>query len=287
MKRLAAALLLLFAFTGAAAADSPVPHPALWKVQGKACTVYLFGSVHILSPSLVWRDARVDEAIAKADSFFFETSLDTDAIKSYIAAKGSLPPGQSLRTLLPPDAQKNLDDDFAALGVPEAAIDTRRPWLATLAMIGIKYAKGGAPSGADIAILADAKARNKPLRYFETPEQQLALLAPDDPKVELQSFEMFLKDFKKDESDIGRLVDAWVRGDEQRLAQLLLKELEKYPDTRKVIFDDRNMAWAKTLEGVLDHESGTVFVTVGAGHLLTANGVPALLSRDGYTVTTL
>ena len=36
----------------------------------------------------------------------------------------------------------------------------------------------------------------KKLRYFETIEQQMALIAPDDRKLELESFESFLKGFK-------------------------------------------------------------------------------------------
>jgi len=287
MKRIAAALILLLAFLGPSAAGD-APHPALWKVAGKHCTVYLFGSVHILSPALVWRDARVDAAIASADTFFFETDIDSDAVKAFVAAKGSLPAGQSLRAILPPDAQKNLDDDVAALGMSEAALDTSRPWLATIAMIGVKSIKDGVPpTGVDVNILAEARERKKPLRYFETVEQQFALIAPDDPKVELQSLEIFLKDFKNGDADVGPLVDAWIAGDEQRLAGLLMKGFDKYPAIRKAVFDDRNRAWIKTLESVLENETGTFFVTVGAGHLLTTNGVPALLSRDGYTVVTL
>jgi uncharacterized protein YbaP (TraB family) len=29
--------------------------PALWKVQGPKATIYLFGTVHVLKPDVVWR----------------------------------------------------------------------------------------------------------------------------------------------------------------------------------------------------------------------------------------
>jgi uncharacterized protein len=287
MIRVFLALAALLVLGRAQAADDMVPaHPSLWTVHGKHCTVFLFGSIHLLSPKIAWRDARIDTAIHSADTFFFETALDADKVKQIVAAKGSLPQGQSLRALLPPQSQKDLDDDMASLGVPEAGIDARRPWLATLALTAIKYAKDGLSptAGVDVAIMGEAQTRGKPLRYLETIEQQMALLAPDDPKLELEAFEAFLKDFKTEQDDIAALTDAWAAGDQKKLDTLITGELVKYPAAKKALFDDRNAAWEKTLRTVLDKESGTFLVTVGAGHLLGDTGVPALLRRDGYVV---
>ena len=281
MRRLFTAFLVVLAFSGAVAA----PRPALWKVTGKHSTVYLFGSVHILSPTLQWRDARVGRAIDAADSFFFETALDTGPIQKAVAENGSLPAGQSLRAMLPPDAQKDLDDDFADLGVPEPLFDTRRPWLVTTAMITLKAAPPGThPAGVDVSIMADARSRGKPLRYFETMEEQLALIVPRDPDAELKEFVTFLKEFRHQDADMAGLMDAWARGDDPALTRLVMKDYDTNPQARKTLFDDRNARWVETLKGVLDTETGTVLVTVGAGHLLGAQGVPALLKRDGYKV---
>ena len=286
MRRLLAAVLAMLALTGTGAATGL--RPALWKVTGKQATVYLFGSVHVLSPKLDWRDARIGNAIDAADAFYFETSLDKAGIQKYVAELGALPPGQSLRASLPPDSQKDLDEDFAALGIREAALDTRRPWLVEATMVALKAApRGTTPTGVDVSILADANARGKPVRYFETQEQQLALLVPSDPAIELKAFETFLKDFRHEDEDMAQLVGAWMHGDEARLGALIAKEYEKDPKARAAMFDDRNRAWTKTLEGVLDGETGTFFVTVGAGHLATERGVPALLKRDGYKVEKL
>ena len=284
MRRFLTAFLLAFACAGAAAA----PHPALWKVTGKHSTVYLFGAVHILSPTLQWRDARIGRAIDKADSFFFETALDKAPMLKYVAEKGSLPEGQSLRALLPPDSQKDLDDDFDALGAPEKLFDKRRPWLVTTAMIALKAAPlGTQPTGVDVSIMADANSRGKPLRYFETMEEQLALIVPDDPQAELKDFEIFLKAFRHQGTEMAGLVDAWSRGDDALLTKLVMKGYDKDPQARKILFDDRNARWLTTLEGVLDNEDGTVLVTVGAGHLLGEHGVPALLRAAGYEVERL
>jgi uncharacterized protein YbaP (TraB family) len=286
MRRLLTAILVTLAFVGGQAA--PAPHPALWKVTGRHSTIYLFGSVHILSPTLQWRDARIGRAIDAADSFFFETALDKAPIQKYVAERGSLPAGQSLRALLPPESQKDLDDDFTTLGVPEKSFDTRRPWLATLAMITLKASPAGTPpTGVDVSVMADANSRGKPLRYFETMEEQLALIVPDDPEAELKDFETFLQTFSHQDADMASLMEAWSRGDDAALARLVMKDFDKNPQARKVLFDDRNARWVTALKSVLDSESGTVLVTVGAGHLLGEHGVPALLRAAGYKVERL
>ncbi|HEY4942312.1 MAG TPA: TraB/GumN family protein [Rhizomicrobium sp.] len=289
MKPILVAFLLILGAAGASGAEqAKPPHPAIWKVQGRNSTLYLLGSVHLLSANAAWRDARIDSAIDAADTFYFEAPLEMDATKRFIAAEGSLPPGQSLRASLPPDFQRELDEDLASLAIPEANVDGRRPWLAMVLMLGLQFRQAGLSStGVDVALMAEANARGKPLRYFETPEQQLALFALDDPKLELENFESFLQDFKGETADIAPMMNAWAAGDQKKLEAMLMKDYAQHPALRKAMFDDRNRAWATTLKDVLDTQSGTFLITVGAGHLVGEGGVPALLRRAGYRVTEL
>ena len=66
MRALLLALALLFGAGNAAA------EPALWKVQGPNATIYLFGTVHVLKPAVVWRSAKIDAAIKAADTLWLE-----------------------------------------------------------------------------------------------------------------------------------------------------------------------------------------------------------------------
>jgi uncharacterized protein YbaP (TraB family) len=259
-------------------------HPALWTVHGKKSTVYLFGSIHLLPPNLTWRDERVDKAIRSADTFVFETKLDSDAAKKYLAANGSLPAGQSLKALLPSASQDDLEADMASVNLPEARFDTRRPWVVSVLLETVRATEMGASptSGVDFTIVSDAAARGKPIRYFETFEQQMALLAPADPALELKTFEAFLKDFRTEGNMFPDIVRAWSAGDQDKLAALTIESMASDPDTRKRLVDDRNQAWIALITRMLDSESGTFMVTVGALHMLGPKGVPALLRAKGY-----
>ena len=57
----------------------------------------------------------------------------------------------------------------------------------------------------------------------------------------------------------------------------------QYPEARAAFFTDRNRAWVKQIEAML-RERKTFFITVGAGHLVGKDSVPALLRADGYKV---
>lgn len=268
---------------------TPMPnqaHPSLWTVHGKKSTVYLFGSVHLLPPSLSWRDARIDKTIRSADVFVFETALDSDAAKRYFAQNGSLPAGQSLNAMLPGASKDDLAADMASVRLDEQKFDGRRPWVVAIVLETVRATEMGASptSGVDFTIISEAEARGKPIRYLETFEQQMALLAPSDPKLELATFEAFLKDFRSEGREFPEIVKAWSAGDQEKLARLTTESMASDPATKKRLVDDRNEAWLAPITHMLDEEQGTVLVTVGALHMVGPLGLPALLRARGYRV---
>jgi uncharacterized protein YbaP (TraB family) len=280
------ALTALLQAASALATEQNAAHPALWTVHGRTGTVYLLGSIHLLPVGLAWRDEQIENAVYSADNYVFEAPVNTDTMKDYIVKFGSLPSGQSLYSLLPRDSQNDLGADTALVNLPETNIDTRRPWVAALVLQAMRTTqKAMSPySGVDFSVLSEVQARGKPIRYLETFEQQMHLLAPSDPKIELASFEAFLKDFKTEDNTLPDMIAAWSAGDVVKLDKLSLGSMAEHPDAKKVLIDDRNKAWLKPIEHMLDMEQGTFLVTVGVLHLVGRGGVPALLRADGYKV---
>jgi uncharacterized protein YbaP (TraB family) len=292
MKRLAAffvlALLAAFAPARAEAPQTVQAHPALWRVHGDHGTAYLLGSIHILPPNVDWQTPEIKRAVKRADAFAFEIPLGVDTmnrVTALVGERGTLPPGQSLRQMLPPDSQANLDRVLEAVQLPETAVDNKRPWLVSfmLEAILLKKHMQKFTLGVDSIIGELAKKSTKQVRYLETVDQQLALIAPGDSTVELQSFEAELKSFETADSDIAAIIDAWEKGDAVALNAVTGKEFEGHPEARAAFFTDRNRNWAKQIEAML-HERKTFFITVGAGHLAGKDSVPDLLRADGYKV---
>ncbi len=286
--RLALVFLLLPALAFAQDVGKIAAHPAMWTVHGKAGTVYLFGSIHLLPPNIAWHSKDIDAALGAADTFVFEAPTDADGMaeaKAYIDAHGNLPAGESLRADLPPDAQADYDAALAKAHIAPASLDNRRPWLASLVIqLTVMSQENYAPdSGVDHAVIAFANAQHKPLRYFETVDQQFALMDPPDNALALKEFAIDLKSMREDPTTIGALVDAWAAGDEDALGRLMNSDLAKDPGAKKIMLDDRNKAWVTKIDAMLD-EPHIFFITVGAAHLAGPDGVPALLRKQGYQV---
>lgn len=272
-----------------ARAQAPVQaHPALWHVQGPRGEAWLLGSVHILPPGVNWRTPAIKAALARADTFVFEVPEDAAAkakVEKLIQVKGYLPEGQTLRGLLPPASQADLDAALAASGVPESVINRQRPWLAGLQLMFAQIAKlnFNADNGVDAVLMAEARKAGKPLRHLETIETQFALLAPDDAKLEMEEFQSGLKDLRDVTANIQPMVDAWSAGDLAKLDALINGDLAAFPQARKALLDDRNAAWVPQIRAMLGQKHA-YFITVGAGHLTGPGGVPALLRAAGYKV---
>jgi uncharacterized protein YbaP (TraB family) len=263
-------------------------HPSLWHVRGPRGEVYVMGSVHILPPDVNWRAPDIDAALSRSDVMVFEVSQDQKDVahlQDLIARNGYLPPGHSLRAELHPAVQGEYDAALAASTLAPAALDRERPWLAGLQLMFAQVAKlHYAPDqGVDSQLMAQARTAGKPMRYLETMDQQFALLAPGDPKLELEEFESGLKDLKNVAGEIQPMVDAWGLGDQKKLDQLINGDLDEFPAAKKALLEDRNKRWLPQIEAML-REKHVFFITVGAGHLTGPQGVPALLRSAGYTV---
>jgi uncharacterized protein YbaP (TraB family) len=263
-------------------------HPALWTVHSEKGTAYLFGSLHLLPPNINWHTPQVDAAISKADVFVFEAPTDDAAkasIQDFMAKNGLLPPDVSLPSLLNEGMRADYRKALELTGVPPENLINKRPWLAGLALSvsAMKKENYSPDSGVDQRIMAIARAGKKPLLYFETLQQQVQLLLPSDPSLELEEFGATLKEVLDAKEDIGALVDAWSAGNVAGLGRLTHADLAKSPGAEKALFTDRNRNWVTQIEKML-REPKIYFITVGTGHLAGPSSVPAMLRAKAYRV---
>src|SRR6266446_3681585 len=110
----------------AAQADAP----ALWRVDGPKGRVFLFGSFHLLPADVKWRTPAVESALSQAAVVVFETDFaGAQDPQALIAKYGFLPPGQTLRSLLPASTNAELEKTASELEIPPLSLAPLRPWL--------------------------------------------------------------------------------------------------------------------------------------------------------------
>ncbi|HEX6866615.1 MAG TPA: TraB/GumN family protein [Caulobacteraceae bacterium] len=283
LKRFILAAALAFAFAAPAGAQPPV-----WVVRDADSTIVLFGSVHLLPPGLDWRPAPLEAALATADDLWFELPFDAEASRdaSQVAIeRGLLPTGETLSSKLSRKGRKRLAAAAERLGVPMAALERMRPWLAEITLGVAELARNGASGsdGVERSILADAPARAT-RRAFETPAQQVGFFADLPEKVQVTSLEHTLKQMKKDPGAFQKLLDAWLAGDTKKLEKLGLTQMAKAtPQVYRALVIERNRRWTDALAQRLEG-SGETVVVVGAAHLIGKDGVPAMLRARGISV---
>ena len=283
-------LIAAFAFVafGATAYDAPpVSHPAHWTAQGKKGTAFILSSVHLLGPNVAWRDAEIDAAAERADTFVFEVpngKAEDEEMLRFVIENGRLPRGQTLRAQLSPAAQNDYAAACSLAGVDTKSFDKMRPWLAAV-LLTLNYMSQRhmtSTNTPDDIYYAQAIQEKKGLAYLDTTRDQLTFVARFDETEGIAGFSALLADFAKQPERVDALIGTWRDGDTTKMAQLVDRSLRDDPEGAR-IFAQRNKDWALHLERLLD-SGGNYFVVVGIAHLVGPNGVPALLRADGYTV---
>jgi len=273
------------ALGGAGAAQA---RPPVWIVRDADSELVIFGSVHLLPAGLDWRPPALAEAVKSADDVWFELPIDasTEAQSMQAAGQlGMLPPGQSLFQLLPPREAQRLLRVAKAYGADPAVLDRLKPWFAEVALSGAAYKKAGAGAadGVEKIVAAEVPAAAT-RRAFETPREQIEILAGAPAAEQIASLSETVRELDDEPEAFADLVRAWMSGDLTALDREALAPLRKVsPVLYRRLVTDRSAHWAQILAQRL-HGHGRTVVVVGMGHLIGPEGVPARLRALGYRV---
>lgn len=263
--------------------------PALWVVKSDHAQIYLFGTLHALSPAAArWRTPLYDQVYSKAQTLWFETDVegaDPAAVQNLVARYG-IDPERGLSQKLPAPEVETLRH-----AADLARIDHLRPWAAAL-MLSMQpvLSQGARPeAGADIAMTRTARQAAKPVKFFETLEDQARLFADLPEPAEVR----YLADVLKARAGGGHrrltraepMEEAWLNGDLARLGPALVGEMKaNNPALYQALLKRRNEQWAEALERELATGAKVELVNVGALHMVGDDGLPARLKARGYTV---
>ena len=283
--------LALFLAAIFAAAPSAQAEPAIWVVKGPHATVYLFGTVHALAKDDPWRSSpKVDAAIKQSQTLWLEIpNVDDAAAMQPLVMQLGMDPAHPLSAKLTPDQLAKLTKDAAGSGIPggEAVFESMKPWLAALmlSLTPIMQAGYDPNSGVELELKPEFVKANKPVKGFETAEEQMHFLADMPDKQQLDFLVSQLDDYDSAVDKFKQMLAAWSAGDVDALDKFNNAEFrDKYPDLFQTLVVKRNQNFTTQIQDLLKGDSVS-FVAIGAGHLVGKEGVPALLEKQGYKVT--
>jgi len=109
--------------------------PALWVIKDADTTIYLFGTIHLLEPDLVWFDDAVADAFNASDELVLEM-IEPDAATAQrgILSRAIATDGIALRDRLNAEQRAKYDAAMAAHKLPTATYDKFEPWMAAISL---------------------------------------------------------------------------------------------------------------------------------------------------------
>ncbi len=265
--------------------STPPVGPALWKVADEDTTIYLFGTVHALPKDVAWLKGNVEQALASSDTLVTEIKTDENTpaeMQKIILAKGVLPEGTTLRSLLDDNQKAAYEQAMTKLGLPVSAFDRFEPWYASMMLSMLPLLKQGysPDSGVEKVLVAkggDARKRGE----LETVQYQLSVFdsLPMDSQIAFLTEAANQVDTIK--STLDEMIADWLKGDADGLAKLMNEGLSDKVLADRLLYA-RNRNWADWIDNRLK-TPGTVFVAVGAGHLAGKHSVQDALAAHGLT----
>ncbi|RHW17332.1 TraB/GumN family protein [Sphingomonas gilva] len=266
---------------GAERVQTFTPAPAIWRIADHDTVIYLFGTIHILRPTLKWRSRTLNRVIARADELVVESSdADFAALEGKLVAEMAA----DMEVKRPPLLDRVRPGKRAAVkrtidesGFPAAMFDHLPTWMAVFAL-----GMGGLPddgatdeAGADATLERLFLKAGKPVLSVEDPDAVIAAVRAI-PEADLLRL---LEDEEAYAGDAANEDEAWARGDVSGLAEGL-GEADLGPAVYAALIRDRNRAWTGWLIERMKRP-GTVLFAVGAGHLVGPDSVQAMLAKRG------
>ena len=265
-------------------APGVAPGPAMWELSDEDTTVYLFGTVHALTEDVTWFEGPIAAALESSDELVTEVDNDAAAqIQAQVAAKATLPEGQTLRDLMTEQDRHEYEAAMISLGLPVGAFDRLEPWYAALNLSLLPLMQAGYSPTSGVEIVLNEHAGPDIKRdALESVEFQLDLFDGLPMDKQLVYLVSTVEALPEAVASLQAMVDEWQAGNPKRLGELMNSEVADAELYDRLLVS-RNRNWAQWIDQRMD-QPGSVFIAVGAGHLAGEGSVQEQLKDLGFKV---
>jgi uncharacterized protein YbaP (TraB family) len=270
-----------------ALAGPAMAEPAMWIVHGPAGNAVLFGTDHGVKASPDWDTPRLKAAFDSSQELWVE-SIQED-VKTPDRTAGSLaafllPPGRTLPDELSPGDRRLLIDVEQRLKIDPGVLSRWRPAVAAEMILEIASRRAGLGDGTGVETVLEARAtaRGVPIKGLETLDPSVwneTLTPPEQAGV--NNLQAAMKGFREITERRAQTIEAWKAGDLDRFAASCRRGMT--PKLYEDLVASRNRRFVRRISERLN-SPGTIFVAIGACHVVGKDSVPSLLRASGLTV---
>jgi uncharacterized protein len=276
---------------GTLAAPSANADSAVWVLRGKQNSIYLAGSVHALPANDSKLPATIEKAYGEAEQLVMELDLDDlneAEATQFMMERGTLPEGQSLRSVIGDKRFEQLTKITTKLGLPMAAIDRLEPWSVGLLVTQLALMQTGYDGklGVDQQLATRAKTDGKAITGLETITEQLNVFDRQSYAEQARFLEMSTLDAETVRRELAEMIGAWRTANLDVLDRELREEFRDAPKLYEALLVERNKNWIPKILA-LQNSKDDYLVVVGALHLVGTDGVIKLLEKRGVKLERL
>lgn len=261
----------------------------LWKIQSKTATVYILGSMHMAKPDIYPLPQKIEESFAKSAVLALEAdpakAQDTALLRQMLAA-AAYAKGGTLKEHLSGETFELARREIERLGLPMETFSRTKPWFLAMSIetLELQRLDYDPANGIDIYFAGKA-AGEKQIVELESFDYQIRLLNGFSDR-EQELFLLYtLKEMATLQDEIEELMAAWRTGDTKSMERLVTRTLTESPELQPIfakLFFKRNREMTARIEQLLKGKQ-TVFVAVGAAHLVGKEGIIEQLRGKGFT----
>ena len=256
----------------------------LWEISGKGLkkASYLFGTFHLMCKDDIQFSEQLKTAVINSDTVYLEMDMDDPSILLGAILLMNMKDGKKLSDLYNASDYEKVSAFFKdSLHLPIGLLQRTKPFFLA-AMLYPKMMPCKNVSGVEEELMKLAKSQKKEIKGLETMEFQSAVF--DSIPYEEQAKELLksIDSLSTYKSYFDTMITVYKS---QRLMEIekLFKESEfGLNDHQDILLDNRNKNWVNQLIKLMKEQS--VFVGVGAGHLVGNQGLISLLRKEGYTL---
>jgi len=259
----------------------------LWEISGNSLSApsYLFGTFHLICKEDIPFGQQLKAAIATSNEMYMELDMDDPSTMLGGLLMMSMKGDVTLQSLYTKAEYKKVDNYFKdSLHISIDLFKKMKPFFLS-AMLYPKMLPCKTMSGVEQQLMQLAKQNKKQIQGLETMVFQASVFDSipyaEQAKELLKSIDS-LDTYKK---YFAKMVQVYKKQELQHIALLFNDNEFGALNNQDILLNKRNMNWVNQLKKIMPNES--IFIAVGAGHLVGEKGLIALLRKAGYKVRPL
>ncbi|WP_316826534.1 TraB/GumN family protein [Pedobacter miscanthi] len=288
MKKIKLLLILFIGFNFALQAQSKkATNSLLWEISGNGLKKpsYLFGTHHLVNAKFADTMKVLQEKLKSVDAVVGEIVMDSTVqtkLGPFLIMKNN-----TLDSLLTKAEYKEVEQYFQSKqpNFELKQLNNFKPAMVSImvALFDDPDLQKGLSNGIDDSFQQYAKKNDKSVLGLETAEYQGALLFDNDLQKQKKALLKSLREIAKSKQKMEELKRYYLAQDMDKLTTFFKAFDEENKEFMTELLKNRNKRWLDQLPVLMQKQS--LFIAVGAGHLVGDEGLIKGLQTLGFTVT--